>query len=113
MYRIPKEISSELKFTTFFSATDIPFLAGVIVLLFITGQFVHSSFRFAYIVVGVLISCPFMLRIKESGNKKAYFSYYYYLIKKLNGYSAHTKGDKEVIERNVKKVKDIKRMRRK
>ncbi|RKD26498.1 hypothetical protein BEP19_16810 [Ammoniphilus oxalaticus] len=87
-YRIPSEISTELKINKALYLFDLLFIIGLIVFRMIVLPFIHSSFTW-YFTIFLVIFGGFML-IRPSGNpqKRMYHAIYYAMIRRKDAYSA-------------------------
>jgi len=86
IYRIPREITSELKITKFIYLFDLLFIVGLILFRFLTIEYVHSDFRTAYTIFLVLFGIFMIIRPKSNPNKRMYQAIYYAIVRKKDAY---------------------------
>lgn len=88
IYRIPREISSELKITKFIYLFDLLFIVGLILFRAITIEYVHSDLKVWYTVFLVLFGIFMIIRPKSNPNKRMFHAIYYAIVRKKNTYCA-------------------------
>ncbi|MPQ45256.1 DUF5592 family protein [Clostridium tarantellae] len=86
-YNIPKEITSEMKFSKNIYLFDLATICGAMTIAWLLSPLVYSSFRNIFYVF-ILIASIFMVnKSRVNPKKRNYQSIYYALIRNRNTYS--------------------------
>ncbi|WP_214818410.1 DUF5592 family protein [Exiguobacterium sp. s59] len=94
-YRIPNEVTTELKINKMLYLHDFLFLVGLIVLRLVTLPFIPSVLHIPFTVFLVVFGLFMVLRPTTNPQKRMVHALYYTLIKRKDTYlalDAHTKG---------------------
>ncbi|KMY52558.1 hypothetical protein AC623_20355 [Bacillus sp. FJAT-27231] len=87
-YRIPKEISSELKINKVLFLFDLLFIIGLIVLTLIFNNFVHNDLRIAYYLFMAIVGIIMIWRPSTNPKKRMYEVLLITIMRKRNTYCA-------------------------
>ena len=94
-YRIPNEVTTELKINKMLYLHDFLFLVALIVLRLVTLPFIPSLLHIPFTVYLVVFGLFMVLRPATNPQKRMVHALYYALIKRKDTYlalDAHTKG---------------------
>lgn len=87
-YRIPNEVSSELKITKSIYLFDLFLIIGLVLFRFITVGHVHSDFQWFYTLFLIAFGVFMVIRPKTNPKKRMYQAMYYALIRKKSTFTA-------------------------
>lgn len=87
-YRIPNEISTELKINKVLYLFDLMFIVFLIIFRQITMSFIHSSFTLHYTIFLGLFGLFMIVRPSSNPQKRMYQSLLYAIIRKKENYSS-------------------------
>ena len=87
-YRIPNEVSTELKINKFLYLFDLLFIISLIVIRQITIPFIHSRFSIYYTIFLALFGLFMIIRPSSNPQKRMYQTILYSLVRKKDNYSA-------------------------
>lgn len=94
-YRIPREVTSELKITKSIYLFDLLLLIGLVLFRFMTVQYVHSDLKLWYTLFLVAFGAFMIIRPKTNPQKRMYQAMYYAILRKKDTYSSidYSKGE--------------------
>jgi Family of unknown function (DUF5592) len=94
-YRIPREVTSELKITKSIYLFDLLLIIALVLLRFITVQYVHSDLRVWYTIFLFAFGVFMIIRPKSNPQKRMYHAMYYAIVRKKNTYCSidYTEGE--------------------
>ncbi|WP_341963641.1 DUF5592 family protein (plasmid) [Planococcus maritimus] len=94
-YKIPTEVSSELKISKSIYLFDLMFIIFLILFRFVTIDYVHSDFKIWYTIFLFSFGLFMIIRPKTNPQKRMYQAMYYAIIRKKNTYSPidYSKGE--------------------
>lgn len=87
-YRIPNEVSTELKINKFLYLFDLLFIIALIIFRQITIPLIHSSLSIYYTIFIALFGLFMIIRPSSNPQKRMYQTLLYALIRKKDNYSA-------------------------
>lgn len=87
-YRIPKEISSELKINKALYLFDLLFIIGLLVSTMVFNNFVHDSLKIVYYIFMVIVGVIAIWRPVTNPQKRMYEVLYITIMHKKTTYSA-------------------------
>lgn len=87
-YRIPKEISSELKINKALYLFDLLFIIGLLVSTMVFNNFVHDSLKIVYYIFMGIVGVIAIWRPVTNPQKRMYEVLYITIMHKKNTYSA-------------------------
>lgn len=94
-YKIPTEVSAELRLNKFLYLTDLLILFGLFTLRMITINYIHSKlqlpFTFFLVIVGVIL----IIRPISNPKKRMFEAVLYALVRKRDTFTAVDYGEKE------------------
>jgi len=94
-YKIPTEVSSELKISKSIYLFDLMLIVFLILFRFMTIDYVHSDFRIWYTIFLIAFGLFMIIRPKTNPQKRMYQAMYYAIVRKKNTYTAidYSKGE--------------------
>jgi len=101
MYQIPKEINSETKLSRHIYVIDFGFLVICFIFSALSGQVVHSSFRWVYWIFCTFITLWFLPRSRENAGMRKWRAYMLWLRADFKTYNG--------MRQKVEEVQDEKR----
>lgn len=87
-YRIPREISSELKITKGIFLYDLLLIVSLILFRFVTLGLVHNKFQGFYTLLLIAFGIFLVIRPKSNPQKRMYQAIYLAFIRKKDTYCA-------------------------
>ena len=87
-YRIPREVSSELKITKGIYLYDLLLIISLILIRFMTIGMVHSKLQIFYTILLIAFGIFLVIRPKSNPNKRMYQAIYFAFIRKKDTYCA-------------------------
>lgn len=87
-YRIPNEITTELKINKLLYLLDLLFIIGLIVLRQIMMPFIHSSLELYFTLFLALFGLFMIIRPSTNPQKRMYQAVLYAIIRRKDAYSA-------------------------
>lgn len=106
-YKIPTEVSSELKISKSIYLFDLMLIVFLILFRFMTIDYVHSDFRIWYTIFLIAFGLFMIIRPKTNPQKRMYQAMYYAIVRKKNTYTAidYSKGEWfQVVKLNEKNL---------
>lgn len=94
-YRIPTEVSSELKISKSIYLFDLMLIVFIILFRSLTIGYVHSDFTLWYTIFLLAFGVFMIIRPKTNPKKRMYQAMYYAIVRRKNTYSAidYSKGE--------------------
>lgn len=94
-YKIPTEVSSELKISKSIYLFDLMLIVFLILFRFMTIDYVHSDFGIWYTIFLIAFGLFMIIRPKTNPQKRMYQAMYYAIVRKKNTYTAidYSKGE--------------------
>lgn len=94
-YRIPNEVTSELKVSKSIYLFDLMLIVGLVLFRFITIPYVHSKLTVLYTIFLILFGVFMVIRPKSNPHRKMFHAIYYAIVRKKDTYCAidYTKGE--------------------
>src|SRR5699024_3011 len=87
-YKIPNEVTTELKINKVLYLFDLLFLISIIVFRQITLPFIHSRFSIYYTIFLALFAVFMLIRPASNPKKRMYQTLIYIIVRKKDDYSA-------------------------
>lgn len=94
-YRIPTDVSSELKISKSIYLFDLILLIFIILFRAVTIKYVHSDYTLWYTLFLIGFGIFMIIRPKTNPKKRMYQAMHYALVRRKNSYSAidYSKGE--------------------
>lgn len=86
-YRIPSEISTELKINKMLYLFDLLFIIGLIVFRMIALPFIHSSLTIYFTIFIIIFGLFMIVRPTTNPQKRMYHAILYAVVRKKDSYS--------------------------
>lgn len=87
-YRIPNEISTELKINKMLYLYDLLFIIGLLVFHRIASPFVHSSLSWAFTIFLIIFGLFMIVRPSTNPKKRMYHAILFAILRKKDTYSS-------------------------
>src|SRR5699024_3992735 len=87
-YKIPNEVTTELKINKVLYLFDLLFIISIIVFRQITLPFIHSRFSIYYTIFLALFAVFMLIRPASNPKKRTYQTHIYIIVRKKDDYSA-------------------------
>ena len=87
-YRIPSEISTELKINKMLYLFDLIFIIGLIVFRMIALPFVHQSLTIPFTIFLIVFGLFMIIRPTTNPQKRMFHAILYSVVRKKDSYSA-------------------------
>ncbi|MYL22016.1 hypothetical protein GLW04_19260 [Halobacillus litoralis] len=87
-YRIPKNVTSELKINKALYLTDLAILVGLLLLTFVLSNVVHSSFTWLFYGFMIIVAGLMIVRPATNPKKRMYEAIYLSLRRRKDTYVA-------------------------
>lgn len=87
-YRIPKDVTSELKINKALYLTDLGILMGLLVLSMIFTNIVHSSLQIPFYIFMIIVAGLLIIRPATNPKKRMYEAIFYAIRRRKDTYTA-------------------------
>lgn len=87
-YRIPNEISTELKINKMLYLFDLLFIIGLIVFRMIALPFIHSSLTWYFTIFLIIFGLFMIVRPTTNPQKRMFHAILYAIVRKKDSYSS-------------------------
>lgn len=87
-YKIPGEVSTELKINKWLYLTDLIIIVGLITLRTVTIDFVHSSLHWLFTTFLVIVGIIVIIRPQSNPQKRLYEALIYTIVRRKDTYTA-------------------------
>jgi uncharacterized membrane protein len=87
-YKIPTEVSTELKINKFIYLTDLFLLFGLFTLRMLTINYIHSDFRWPFTIFLVIVGIILIIRPFSNPQKRMLEALLYALVRKRDAFCA-------------------------
>lgn len=94
-YKIPTEVTAEIKLNKFLYLTDALFLFGLFVLRTMTIDYVHSDLRWPFTIFLVVVGIVLIIRPGTNPQKRMFEAYMFGFARKRDTYSAIDYSERE------------------
>lgn len=94
-YKIPSEVSAELKLNKYLYLTDLIMLLGLFMLRMLTIDYIHSSLRWVFTAFLIVVGIVLIIRPATNPQKRMFEAMSYALVSKRDAYVAIDYGQKE------------------
>lgn len=88
MYRIPQNVSSELKINKALYLTDLGLLMGLLLFTFVMSNVVHSSLLLMFYVFMAIVAGLIIIRPATNPKKRIYEAIYFAIRRRKDTYTA-------------------------
>lgn len=105
-YRIPKNVTSELKINKALYLKDLMLLIGVLITTMMFQNIVHSSFRIAFYVFMIIVAGLLIIRPATNPKKRMYEAIFLALRRRKETYTAidYEINESDIDNENLKEV---------